>query len=1263
MSLYHVLGSVARNSTMRSTRNPSRRRSALLAALCLAGLASPAMGDAVDVQGALPCDANTAVNGLFNPLTVNPRIRETSAGEWGVGTTITLSPPAGFEFDVTQQASVTIIVGDTLAFLSNMVFPSNVTGDIVFEVNAAGTAVLSVVEFSDIFLRPLNCASADASVDPADITVTVAGSGVLNNTPLVDVTLVPGAVDEFIIALTPTNGIELVGNPILVTVTGEDLCDNPVLNAALGSNITITALGAGTRSFATGMASNFTITDANPNDNTAMILAAGNAFDANGEGTFSVNSATADGPIPLMLDDGTATGMATVEWIDIACTLMPATDTNQVGEMHTVTADVTRNGAAVADGTPITFEVTAGPNTGQMLATTTTGGQASFMYTSNGTPGTDSIEATTTIDGQTTTCMATKEWIDLACTLDPLTDTNQIGTMHTVTADVTRNGVAVPNGTAVMFEVTAGPNTGEMLATVTTGGQASFTYTDTGGPGTDTIEATATLNGVMTTCTATKEWINLACTLGPPTDINAIGAMHTVTASVTRNGVAVPDGTVVDFDVTAGPNTGAMGSAMTALGQADFMYTSNGTAGTDTIEATVMVDGVTSTCTAMKEWIDPTCSLDPPAAVNMINTMHTVTVEVLRAPGVPAAGVMVDFDVVGVGPNAGDSGSDVTNAAGMATFMYPGDGGTGVDMIEATGMVDGVPFLCTATKEWIDSGCGLMPLVDTNQVGTDHTVTVVVVENGAPVNGETVNFDVTAGPNNGAAGIAMTDANGEATFTYTGAGGPGTDTIEASGMVSGVPFLCTATKTWIDLACTLNPPAAVAGVGETHMVTANVTQNGVAVPDGTMVNFTVTAGPNVGAMGSAMTALGQAGFMYTSNGIAGTDTIEASFTIDGVTSTCTAMIEWVNVQCSIAPPTDVNPVGAMHTVTVTVLRNGVPVGNQMVDFDVIAGPNAGDMGSVMTDPVLGEAMFTYTGDGGVGTDTIRASGMTIDGIAFECTASKEWVTSGCALIPDAPAAPVGGMNGVTVTVLRNGAPVAGVDVTFDVINGPNFGVMGGPTATDALGEATFAYTGAGGPGVDTVEATGMLDGVPFSCQALLEWVEAECEIAPLTDTNLVGTAHTVTATVRRNGVLVQNVNVTFNVIAGPNSGLASAPMPTDANGEASFTYNSNGVSGTDTIRASGTIDGDPFQCDAMKEWIDPVCDLAPPSDVNGVGTQHMVTVTVLRDGRTEHRRRHCGRHQRCGGGLVHLHRQRRPRHGHGSGQRQHCRHQFPLHRR
>jgi hypothetical protein len=62
----------------------------------------------------------------------------------------------------------------------------------------------------------------------------------------------------------------------------------------------------------------------------------------------------------------------------------------------------------------------------------------------------------------------------------------------------------------------------------------------------------------------------------------------------------------------------------------------------------------------------------------------------------------------------------------------------------------------------------LTPTFARNLTGTSHTVTAKVQPPGSgPIPGVAVQFSVTAGPNQGTTGAGTTDANGEATFSYT----------------------------------------------------------------------------------------------------------------------------------------------------------------------------------------------------------------------------------------------------------------------------------------------------------------------------------------------------------------------------------------------------------------------------------------------------------------------------------------------------------------
>ncbi len=79
--------------------------------------------------------------------------------------------------------------------------------------------------------------------------------------------------------------------------------------------------------------------------------------------------------------------------------------------------------------------------------------------------------------------------------LEPLSDTNNVGTSQTVTATVELGGIA-QSGVSVSFEIVDGPHDGKTgTATTDSSGQATWSYTGiSGGPLPDKIIATATIN-------------------------------------------------------------------------------------------------------------------------------------------------------------------------------------------------------------------------------------------------------------------------------------------------------------------------------------------------------------------------------------------------------------------------------------------------------------------------------------------------------------------------------------------------------------------------------------------------------------------------------------------------------------------------------------------------------------------------------------------------------------------------------------------------
>jgi len=95
------------------------------------------------------------------------------------------------------------------------------------------------------------------------------------------------------------------------------------------------------------------------------------------------------------------------------------------------------------------------------------------------------------------------------------------------------------------------------------------------------------------------------------------------------------------------------------------------------------------------------------------------------------------------------------------------------------------------------------------------------------------------------------------------------------------------------------------------------------------------------------------------------------------------------VNCSLLPAIATNVVGLADTVTATVTTNGNPVASASVAFSVISGPNVGQ-GTNETTDAGGHVSFLYTGDGGIGSDTIQAIA-TVDGNSSTSTATKVWI--------------------------------------------------------------------------------------------------------------------------------------------------------------------------------------------------------------------------------------------------------------------------------
>jgi hypothetical protein len=347
--------------------------------------------------------------------------------------------------------------------------------------------------------------------------------------------------------------------------------------------------------------------------------------------------------------------------------------------------------------------------------------------------------------------------------------------------------------------------------------------------------------------------------------------------------------------------------------------------------------------------------------------------------------------------------------------------------------------------------------------------------------------------------------------------------------------------------CAIDPRAATNPLGEQHSMTVTVRDaDGAAAPN-VAVTVEVISGPNAPASGTFNTdASGRVDVFYTGNGGQGTDTIEARGSIDGEPFSCTATKTWTAPQprCTIMPQADTNVINTQHQFTVRVTFAGVAQPGIGMTVSILSGPNSPDSGVATTD-ANGEIDVLYVGDGGPGTDAIRANG-TINGIPFACMATKTWILPPpvCSIAPSSDTNPIGTRHDMDVTVTRGGVLQAGVGVTVEIVSGPN-SPDSATFVTGQNGQISVFYISNGLPGTDAITASGSVGGIPFSCNATKVWVAPTATPSrTFTRTRTPTRTFTPTRTATRSRTLTPTRTPTRTATGAPSVTPSRTPTPT-----------------------------------------------------------------------------------------------------------------------
>jgi hypothetical protein len=322
-----------------------------------------------------------------------------------------------------------------------------------------------------------------------------------------------------------------------------------------------------------------TITWGDASSSPGTVSLSGGVFTVSGshtyaeEGTDTVSVTITDADNPANTASPTSTAIVSDAALSASC-LVPATSSTTFNGPTASFTDQSSTGTLTDFSATIDWgDGSSSPANGQLV--TITGGPGTSPYTVSGShtyASSGNFTITTKIlDTGGSTITATCSTSTSSITLTPATATNAVGGSHTVTATVTSGGNPVA-GTTVNFSIDSGPNAGKTGTGVTdVSGHATFTYTDTGGAGTDSISATFTdASGAQEKAIATKTWglsdtTPPSCALtavitGPPKQVqvtvqDADGGLQTILVTDSTNATttvpAFTPGTTAPVVVTA----------------------------------------------------------------------------------------------------------------------------------------------------------------------------------------------------------------------------------------------------------------------------------------------------------------------------------------------------------------------------------------------------------------------------------------------------------------------------------------------------------------------------------------------------------------------------------------------------------------------------------------------------------------------------------------------------------------------------------------
>ena len=499
------------------------------------------------------------------------------------------------------------------------------------------------------------------------------------------------------------------------------------------------------------------------------------------------------------------------------------------GDALTFTVEVQEDGSA-ASGKTVTFSITSGDGNASLnptSATTGSNGQASTTLTlGNSASGSYTVKATVgskfTSGTATVVTSSTPSVLSISVVSGP--GSGKPGDALTFTVEVQEDGSAA-SGKSVAFSITSGDGNASLNSTsATTGsnGQASTTLT-LGNSASGSYTVTATVGSKSTSGTATVDTpeVSIQVVSGPGSGKPGQGLFFVV--EVQEDG-SPASGKTVTFSVS--PDDGAVSLDPTNLttnsnGRARaLLLLLSGASGSYTVTAAVGSKSTSGTATVGSSPPPPELSIgvvNGPGSGSPGDAL-TFTVEV-QADGSPASGKTVTFSITTGDGNASLNPTSVTtgNNGQASTTLTLGNSASGSYTVTATVGSESTsgtatvaispppqqqqqkssqqPQITSLTPTTITPPETTPPVLEPTSLesrsGDDQNgltgamlpnpfEVLIRDQNGNPLEGVTVTFDITSGVGSLSAATAVTDENGRAESTLTLGSVPGKISVKAS---------------------------------------------------------------------------------------------------------------------------------------------------------------------------------------------------------------------------------------------------------------------------------------------------------------------------------------------------------------------------------------------------------------------------------------------------------------------------------------------------